>query len=58
MNRETYSQAIRSNGGRPTCTVCFVPMAYKNPLICDACFNDLSRSGQLLERTEPCKTSK
>ena len=57
MSRETYRQAIRSNDGRPTCTICFLAMRYANPQICDSCYSDLSKAGQLLERIDPCPTN-
>ena len=56
MPRETYRQAIRNNSGRPTCPLCFRPQEHWKP--CDSCYGELSKAGQLLERTEPCKTSK
>ena len=52
--RITYREAIKQNGNRPTCLTCFRPMRYANPQICDSCYGDLSKSGNLLERKETC----
>jgi len=59
FGRETYRQAVKSNGYKPTCLTCFRPMRYANPQVCDSCYNDLSRSGQLLEKKEKetCQTT-
>ena len=57
MSRGTYHQAVKNNNGRPTCLTCFRPMRYTNPQICDSCYADLSKAGQLLERIEPCPTT-
>lgn len=46
-----YRQACRNNAPACTCTVCFSPMRWAKPQICDNCYADLSKSGQL--RKEP-----
>lgn len=56
MSRETYRQAIRNNDGRPTCKICYRPMRYADPQICDSCYGEMSKAGQL-RKEESCKTN-
>ena len=48
--------AKRANYPRATCVTCFRPMRYANPQICDGCYGEMSKAGQLLERKESCQT--
>lgn len=55
--RITYRQACRQNAPASACPICFRPTA--KPRICDSCYADLSKSGNLLEKKEkaPCPTT-
>lgn len=48
--RLTYPQACRQNAPAATCEDCYRPMRYTRPQVCDSCYDDRSRSGQLLTR--------
>ena len=52
-----YAQAQRENAPALTCTICFGPMRWADPQVCDSCYSDLSKAGQLLERITPCPTT-
>ena len=51
-----YEQAKHANYPRATCTICLRGMRYANPQICDGCYGEMSKAGQLLERKESCQT--
>ena len=48
--------AKRANYPRATCVTCFRPMRYANPQICDGCYGEMSKAGQL-RKDEPCQTN-
>lgn len=53
-----YDQARHANYPRATCTICFRPMRYANPQICDSCYAEMSKAGQLRQEKEnPCPTT-
>ena len=53
-----YENAKHANAPRATCTICFRPMRYANLQICDGCYGEMSKAGQLRQEKEtPCPTT-
>ena len=50
--------AKRANYPRATCVVCLRGMRYANPQICDSCYSEMSKAGQLRQEKETvCQTN-
>lgn len=52
MARITYSQACRENAPACTCTICLRPMRYASPQVCDRCYDEMSKAGQLRQESK------
>ena len=53
---ETLRQSQRNNYPASTCVICRGPMRYASPQICDACYGEMSKAGQLRKEAS-CQTN-